>query len=76
MQTIAEAEAYIRTKLEGDHDYEFRNRLLQDPGGVILAETGVEVPTDKIAFVNEEISKGMLDSVDIECLILSTLTDH
>ena len=48
-----EAEAHVRLRVK--QDQEFRNRLISDPGAVILAETGVELSDEELAAVSEEI---------------------
>ena len=55
MRTTDETEAHIRLKVQDDAD--FRERLLQDPHGMILAETGVEPSNGQLLYVHNEEEK-------------------
>ena len=53
MRTSNEIQAHIMLKAADDP--EFRQRLISDPKGVIEAETGLELPADKLVFVHNAI---------------------
>ena len=54
MKTGPEVQAYILRRV--GEDLEFRNRLIADPKGVIEAETGLQLPDEGMAIVQEAIA--------------------
>ena len=57
MKTGSEVEAHV--VLKAAEDTEFRARLIDDPKGVIEAETGKVLPDDMLVFVKQAIENSL-----------------